>query len=317
MRTRKLSSAEDHKLISSFEAVRKLLLKEGFADRREKPLAYWALPNDRRLPLAFLGRSVGELLDTPFDVLSATPGIGQKKISTLVKLLQRAVADEPSVPFGIRELADEQPAAAGVAEPLSNGAFEAASVSESIWAKWQQTVRQHRLGELPLGQLAPSLQEIPTVIWHKPIGDYLDYSIAEIRGLKTHGEKRVRVVLEVFRIIHVALANTQLPDHLEVRLIPRFVNPIAVSIETALRSPSLPGADLVRSGIVEPLLDQIKLDAGETVHTLAAGRLGVLGAAESVREQAGRLGITRARVYQLLDDCGQVMAVRWPAGRAR
>jgi hypothetical protein len=27
------------------------------------------------------------------------------------------------------------------------------------------------------------------------------------------------------------------------------------------------------------------------------------------------MGVTRARVYQLLDDCGKVMDVRWPEGR--
>ena len=55
-------SAEDYKLVSSFESVKSTLLQERFADRLTKPLAYWALPNDRRLPLAFLGRSIGDLL---------------------------------------------------------------------------------------------------------------------------------------------------------------------------------------------------------------------------------------------------------------
>ena len=75
------NSAEEHKLVSSFEAVRKTLLQEEFSDRLDKPLAYWALPNDRRLPLAFLGRSVGELLSTPFNVLTATRGIGRARVT--------------------------------------------------------------------------------------------------------------------------------------------------------------------------------------------------------------------------------------------
>ena len=87
----KATSAEDYKLISSFEEVRKTLMDTRFSDRLEKPLAFWALPNDRRLPLAFLGRTLRDLLDTPFDELSSTPGIGQKKISSLVRLLHRAI----------------------------------------------------------------------------------------------------------------------------------------------------------------------------------------------------------------------------------
>jgi hypothetical protein len=36
-----------------------------------------------------------------------------------------------------------------------------------------------------------------------------------------------------------------------------------------------------------------------------------------VRLQSRRLGVTRARVYQLLDECGVIMAVRWPEGRSK
>ena len=100
----KIASAEDYKIVSSFQSLRKTLMEDKFADRLEKPLAYWALPNDRRLPLAFLGRTIKDLLETPFEELSATPGIGQKKISSLVKLLSRATKDQPpAVPIGMND----------------------------------------------------------------------------------------------------------------------------------------------------------------------------------------------------------------------
>ena len=41
-------TVEEYKLTSSFERVRTTLLDEQYADRLERPLAYWALPNDRR-----------------------------------------------------------------------------------------------------------------------------------------------------------------------------------------------------------------------------------------------------------------------------
>ncbi len=28
------------------------------------------------------------------------------------------------------------------------------------------------------------------------------------------------------------------------------------------------------------------------------------------------MGVTRARIYQLLEECGKIMAVRWPEGRS-
>src|SRR5271167_4537907 len=57
-RMHKPASAEEYKLIGNFHAVRKTLRQDRFAERLDRPLAYWALPNDRRLPLAFLGRTL-------------------------------------------------------------------------------------------------------------------------------------------------------------------------------------------------------------------------------------------------------------------
>ena len=83
-------------VVSRFEGLRKALLTEAYADHLDKPLAYWALPTDRRLPLALLGRTLRDLLDTPFADFSATPGIGRKKIASLVLLLARAANTDPA-----------------------------------------------------------------------------------------------------------------------------------------------------------------------------------------------------------------------------
>ena len=157
------NSAEEHKLVSSFEAIRRTLLQEEYADRLDKPLAFWALPNDRRLPLAFLGRSVGELLETPFKELTSTRGIGHKKISSLVKLLHRATSDSPpAVPYGLQELADELEQSR-VDEPIAvvTQSFDPQVVSEALWVQWCQTVQRFHLGRETLGRLAPSLKRCP------------------------------------------------------------------------------------------------------------------------------------------------------------
>ena len=96
MKFTKSASVEELQVISRFESLRKILLSEQYADHLKKPLAYWALPTDRRLPLAFLGRTLEDLLQTPFTELSNTPGIGQKKICSFVKLLARAANTDPS-----------------------------------------------------------------------------------------------------------------------------------------------------------------------------------------------------------------------------
>lgn len=314
MRIAKASSAEEFKLITSFEAVRKTLLAERFADRLHKPLAYWALPNDRRLPLAFLGRTIQDLLHTPFDQLSATPGIGQKKITSLVKLLHRATSDEPpTIPFGLDETS--QPVEAPKPALTAMERFDPALVSEALWAQWRETVRRHNIGQQKLGRLAPSLEHLPTVIWHTPLSKYLNYSVSEIRQLRTHGEKRVRAVLEIFHALHDALSGARQPEHLSLRLSPKFVPPIEEWIADVLAHPGIPAPEEFREKLVTPLLEQLKIDGGEQLYQLALARLGLNGPPQSVRQQSRRMGVTRARIYQLLDDCSKVFDVRWPEGK--
>ena len=316
MRMAKASSAEEFKLISSFEAVRKTLLDQRFADRMEKPLAYWALPNDRRLPLAFLGRTLNDLLQTPFEQLSATPGIGQKKITSLVKLLHRATNDNPPmIPFGGEEPPVARTEASSASAAEAQGKFDPAVVSEVLWTKWRETVRRHNVGSEMLGRLAPTLQNLPTVIWHTPLSKYLNYSVGEIRQLRTHGEKRVRAVLEIFHSLHEALSGAAQPEHLSLRLTPKFVPQVEEWIADVLAHPGIPTPEELREKLIQPLLSQLEVDAGESVHKLAAGRLGLDGPPQSVRQQARRMGVTRARIYQLLDDCSKVFDVRWPEGK--
>ncbi|MCA9262935.1 MAG: hypothetical protein KDA60_03765, partial [Planctomycetales bacterium] len=268
------NSAEEHKLVSSFESVRKVLSDEQFADRWDKPLAYWALPNDRRLPLAFLGRSVGDLLSTPFHELSATRGIGQKKISSLVKLLHRATHNEPpAVPYGIRELADEMDQKRAQLESHEGSGFDPSLVSEVLWVEWCDTVRRFHLEDATLGRLAPSLQMLPTVIWEKRLGEYVDQSLSEIRDMRTHGEKRVRVILEVFSAIHQLLSGSTADNHLSARLIPRFILPIESWLNGTRRGCEPPARLEVEQRVARPLLQQIRIDSGETVYQLARDRL--------------------------------------------
>lgn len=310
------NSAEEHKLISSFETVKKTLSTDEFSDRLDKPLAYWALPNDRRLPLAFLGRSVGELLSTPFSELTATRGIGQKKISSLVKLLHRATnSDPPSVPYGIKELADEIEHT-NTDDSIPECKFDPAMVSEALWVQWCETARRFHLGKEKLGRLAPSLQQLPTVIWDTPLAEYMNRSLADIRQLRTHGEKRVRVVLEVFHAVHELLSEASSETHLSLRLVAGFIPSVEAWLQSLTSRLDLPSREEVANELTIPLLRQIRIDSGNTVFQLARDRLGIGVEAKSVRQQAADMDVTRARVYQLLEDCGKVMEVRWTVGRS-
>jgi hypothetical protein len=308
----KTSSAADVKLATSYDSLRSTLLTPQYAARLNRPLAFWALPSDRRLPTAFLGRTLSDLLKQEFDQLATTAGIGRKKLETFIKLLVRATKED-AAGAELENLpgAEEKPAD-GRDEA---GKFDPSRVSEMVWSRWQNTVRRHGVGGEKLGRLTPSLQSLPSVVWNTPLSFYLDLTLGEIRQLKTHGEKRVAVVLEVFHTIHDMLDHIDAQGDLAVRLAPRTIVAAEEWMVEARSRSFPPGREEVEERLVEPIVQQLGIDAGETVAALARGRLGVGANAESVRNQSKVLGVTRARVYQMLEECHNVMSIRWPDGR--
>jgi hypothetical protein len=309
---RKAISNDRYRLVGTYERLRKNLVDRPDDGRLDKALSYWVLPTDRRLPIAFLDRPLRELLSQPFDELMATPGVGHKKILGFFDLLKRAAkASAPDAPFGL----SNQDAARKQPKTTPTGGFDASIVSESLWAQWCETVHRYDMGHEMLGRLAPSLQSLPTVIWHSRLEEYADRSLAEIRALKTHGEKRVHAILEVFCTVHEALATATLQENIDFVLVPRFVPPITRWLMEAVIRPDLPPVDEIHQHIVKPMVHQIKIDLGDQVAGLAATRLCLDENAPSVKQQAETIGVTRARVYQLLEDCAKVMDVRWPEGR--
>ncbi len=308
---RKAISNDRYRLIGTYERLRKALVERPDDGRLDKALSYWVLPTDRRLPIAFLDRPLRELLSQPFDELMSTPGVGHKKILGFFDLLKRAAkAATPDAPFGMAttESKRQKPAA-------PTPGFDASIVSELLWSQWCETVRHFELGAEKLGRLAPTLQTLPTVIWHSRLEEYADRSLADIRSLKTHGEKRINAILEVFCTVHEALATATLPENIDVAIVPRFVPPITRWLIEVVNQPDLPPVEEMHKHIVKPMIQQIRIDLGDQVAGLAASRLCLDENSPSVKQQAETIGVTRARVYQLLEDCAKVMDVRWPEGR--
>ncbi|MEX2141748.1 MAG: hypothetical protein WD894_20955 [Pirellulales bacterium] len=311
------TSVDDHKLAAAYESLREVLAASKYADRKDKPLAFWALPGDRRLPMALLGYSLKELLSRSLEELSATPGIGKKKLSSLIKLLHRATKDHPPVVLFTDETAGKTKAAksrGGRGGPSSRSGFDPATVSELLWEQWRQTIRRYGLEHETLGRLAPSLDRLPTVIWRTPLDTYLDSTIADIRGLKTHGEKRLRAILEVFHSIHETLGQVPRQGHLRVDVRPNFTAPVERWVHEVVGRSQPPSPAELKQRVILPILEQLRIDAGAEIFRILEERLGIKGSPVPVQQQAKRLGVTRARVYQLLEMCADVMSVRWPEG---
>lgn len=311
MKLNKSTAALDYKLVTAFNDVRRQLLQSKFEDRLDKPLAHWVIASDRRLPLAFLDRSLRELLDTPFDDLFSTAGIGHKKIRTFLMLLHRAAKPHP--PGAIKslesEIVDPQPAAR-----TPEGLPSPEIVSEALWVRWRANVRRHGFDREPLGRYVGTLLDLPRVIWHRPLGDYSDLTLAQVRSLKTHGEKRVRAILEVFGSLHRILIDLDPASRLGVRIVPRWLMPIEDTLLEWLNQARTPSKEEINKSLVVPLIDQVRADAGPTVARLVESRLKLQVVA--VRKAADRMGLTPARIYQLLSEASDVVTVRWPAGAA-
>ncbi len=307
---------DDLKAAIRYEALREILRKEDYAHHLDKQLAYWALPTDRRLPLAFLGRRLGELLNTPFAELASTPGIGTKKLDTFVKLLARAANTDPSdLPVDPAQLEMGNEALWSAAESEPHIDFDATAISEVNWGNWRSTVLKHGLGNEKLGRFAPSLRGMTRVIWNSTLESYAALSLNDIRNKRTHGDKRVRAILAVFHGLHEVLSRIGEVPHLAVRVGPRRITSVEEWVGYWLQTPGVPNTKEIQDRFITPLVEQVRVDAPQQIVNLVENRLGVSGPITSVRQAARTMGLTRARVYQLLNEVNDIMIVRWPSGR--
>ncbi|HVC96624.1 MAG TPA: hypothetical protein VND64_23260 [Pirellulales bacterium] len=306
MSVTKSTIALDFEIVLGFDRRRETLLSVEFADRLDKPLGYWALPTDRQLPLVLMHRPLRELLATPFAELYSTAGIGPKKIRTLVVLLGRACQPQP--PGAIA------PPPAPLESSVTPSSFEAAEiVSEALWEQWRATAREHALEGEPLGRFASSLRELPRVLWNTPLGAYTEITLTDLRGLRTHGVKRVAAVLEVFRGLHAMLVYVPPQPRLVARVVPRFAAQIESWLARRIPRPTAVSTEEIRSEIIAPLLEQIRLDVGELGAEVALVRLD--SEETNVQQTAHRLRTTRSRVYETAAETAAALAVRWPEGR--
>jgi len=308
------SAAIDCRLVANFARARDKLLCQEFAERLDRPLAYWTLPNDRRLPLALIDHKLRMILATPFDELYETPGIGPKKLATLVCLLERvAQADPPAaeLPFENGISSRPVPALERPSSPAGDG--DMPNISEALWAQWRETLRRSNLCDETLGRFAASLQDLPRVLWRASLRDYAGLSLAEIRSLKAHGAKRVGAVLAIFGNLHGILVPTETRQHLSTRIVPKFVAQIESWFAERPKSRNWTAAEL-RESWIAAMLEQLRIDAGDPVVRLVECRLHPNS--QSVQQTARRLGLTRGRVYEALADVETIFAIRWPEGRA-
>lgn len=319
-----------YRLVGVYERLRNRLLEENDSTCLDQSLAYWVLPTDRRLPLALLDWQLSEILACSLDELMLTPGIGQKKIMGLLDLLGRAAnRNQKNNPFtDVGKQSDQSEKrilrkdAAHASKAKQNTrfvepavGFDPELVSEEVWSTWCEVITRAGFTNQPLGRVAPCLRPLPTVIWEKRLKEYSSLTLAEIRQLKTHGEKRVQAILEVFFVIYEAVSTSVLNEHLELQLTPRFVPQLNDWLTELDDNIATLSQSEVKKNLVEPILVQIEHDLDPSIAKLAKDRLIYKSKPPAILQHANKMRVTRARIYQLLEDCARVMSVRWPEGK--
>jgi len=97
------------------------------------------------------------------------------------------------------------------------------------------------------------------------------------------------------------------------RVVPRFAAQIESWLARWLPLPTSLSAQEIRSEIVAPLLEQIRLDVGEFGTQVAMVRLDP--AETNVQQTAHQLRTTRSRIYETASETASALAVRWPEGQ--
>lgn len=309
-----LPPLDELQLAMRFDELHKQLADPRYEPLYSKTLAFWALPSDRRLPLALMNRTLRQIISSSFTELAGTPGIGKKKLQGLLMLLERAVNTDPTtIPV---HAAVSEFIAGEILDTEKESTFRWDEVSEITWAEWRATVVRHRLQKVPLGRLAPSLKRITRVIWEAPLGEFVDMTINDLREKRSFGERRLAAVLEVFSAIHEALKNVTPQSHLAIELAPRRILQMQQWILETWQNGKVPTEQEIRENFITPLLDQARVDAVEQTVDLVERRLGIKEPPLSVRQLGRMFNLTRARIYQLFDELAEIMRIRWPLGRA-
>lgn len=305
---------DDVQLVPQYEQLRNTLLQERYTLHLTKPLAFWALPTDRRLPLVLINRTLGDLLNISFEELCNTPSIGEKKIQSFLTLLARAVNTKPEdIPDS--SISDNPETNASLFLDEKESFDDSTDVSELQWQKWQKTILDQRFEKEKLGRLCPTLTELTRVIWNSPLEEYCNKTLAEMRRIRTHGEKRVTAILKIFHSICSIVGKVGNTKHLLLRLVPTNIEHVENWAMRTLSKRGTPNKAEIEANYVSPLLAQLKIDASDQICRLAENRIGLQGEVTSIRQAAKSLGLARARIYQLLNEINDILMVRWPNGR--
>jgi len=195
--------------------------------------------------------------------------------------------------------------------------FTTEEVSEWQWSRWRECVVRHGLQDATLGHLAPSLRGLSRSLWDTPLSEYTNRTLAQLRRRKSHNEKHLCSIVEVFRSIHALLCDAEPGGHLGLHLRPRLIGQAADWLSETQRKRTVPTKRECLDQFVMPLVEQLRRDVKQQAVAFAERRLGVSGGTTDGRPAARRDQPPRRGADRLLGEISAVLNVRWPGGQSQ
>ena len=294
----------------AFNRARRALLTSEDARVANRSLSSWAMPTDRGLPLVFLDRSLKSLLRTPFEELAATPGVGPKKISRMIDLLQRAVQakEHLSAPTEAALLRQNYMA--------STEKFDdelPIRPTKAVWDDWRAAVLEHGLADYTLGQFISTLERLPRPLWNAPLRKYAELDLRAVYRLRGHGRKRFEAVFEIFGDLFARTSSAGRLCNLRVTIEPALTARLdAWARRWQEPTRGVPDESEVLREFIHPLLNQLHIDGGTRLAYMAAAKMEAsmpaIAATQETHEPAGPYS------WYYRDKVTAIVHARWPQG---
>lgn len=270
----------------------------------ETMLSRWVRPDDRGIPAELVKRTVGSLIRADFNELIEIPGVGVTKLAKLMELLERV--GSTALPNGREERGEK------AWLPATSGDENS---PDSLWSNDVHTIRNADVEDLPLGRMAPTLDELPRNLWLTSLSRFLVLSYDELHSIPYFGVRRISAVREVVSVVARRVRETAPGEGKRVWLVP-----LIQQAEAGLDRLDALTPDQRRHEILIPLFTQIGIDLGSRAvevagvllghEAVSAGKILGIGRSDSV-------AISRPRMHQIREDIRLVFQVRWPEGGRR
>jgi len=205
------------KLAEEFVAVRAELNKDEFAAKIDRPLRDWTVLDDRPLPVCFFDTNVRSIINSSFSVLFDTPGVGQKKMAVLLRVLRRiAGMAEPATAGSASE-----PASSPIARycpPYSRAAIDIQTELSARFQRLRHVLLQsgsHDVLARPLRYWAtPSDRRLPTILLDNSVAELLEMPIAAMSDAPYVGPKKISALMDLLeRAARAARSQGSAFDH--------------------------------------------------------------------------------------------------------